>query len=78
MLPNTRISGACTLGEKIRQHIEEFVVKIEAGGQLQFTVSIGASEVDVPAEKNLEPALKRADVDLYQAKEGGRNKLVKF
>nr|WP_321400132.1 diguanylate cyclase [uncultured Desulfobacter sp.] len=78
VLPNTRIGGACTLGEKIRQHIEEFVVQIESGGQLQFTVSIGASEVDVPAEKNLEPALKRADVALYQAKEGGRNKLVKF
>jgi PleD family two-component response regulator len=32
----------------------------------------------VQAEKNLEPALKRADIALYQAKEGGRNQLVKF
>jgi diguanylate cyclase (GGDEF)-like protein len=78
LLPNTRIGGACTLGEKIRQQIEEFVVKIESGGQFQFTISIGATEVDVPAEKNLEPALKRADVALYHAKEGGRNKLAAF
>jgi len=78
LLPNTRVGGACTLGEKIRQQIEEFIVKIESGGQLQFTVSIGATEVDVQAEKNLEPALKRADVALYQAKKGGRNQLVAF
>ena len=78
LLPNTRVSGACTLGEKIRQQIEESIVKTESGVQLHFTVSIGAAEVDVQAEKNLEPALKRADIALYQAKEGGRNKLVKF
>ncbi|WP_020587637.1 diguanylate cyclase [Desulfobacter curvatus] len=78
LLPNTRIDGARTLGEKIRRQIEESTVKIESGGQVHFTVSIGATEVDVPAEKNLEPALKRADVALYQAKEGGRNKLVTF
>lgn len=78
LLPNTPIGGACALGEKIRQQIEDSIVKVESGGQLHVTISIGATEVDVLAEKNLEPALKRADIALYQAKEGGRNKLIKF
>lgn len=78
LLPNTPIGGACTLGEKIRQHIEALIVHTESGGQLHFTASIGAAQVDVQAEKNLEPALKRADIALYQAKEGGRNQLVTF
>ncbi len=78
LLPNTGIGGACTLGEKIRKQIEESVIKVEPGGQLHYTISIGATEIDVQAERNLEPALKRADVALYQAKEGGRNKLATF
>ncbi|WP_321495226.1 diguanylate cyclase [uncultured Desulfobacter sp.] len=78
LLPNTQIAGACILGEKIRQHFQESAVKIKSGGQLHVTISIGATEVDVQVEKNLEPALKRADAALYQAKEGGRNKLVTF
>ncbi len=77
LLVNTRIDGACTLGEKIRRQIEESVVKAESG-KLHFTISIGATEVNIQAEKNLEPALKRADTALYQAKEGGRNRLVTF
>jgi diguanylate cyclase (GGDEF)-like protein len=77
LLVNTRIDGACTLGEKIRRQIEESVVKAESG-KLHFTISIGATEVNIQAEKNLEPALKRADTALYRAKEGGRNRLVTF
>lgn len=77
LLPDTPIDGACRLAEEIRERIEDFVFEMTPGGEVQLTISIGATLVDAQKEVNLEPALKRADIALYQAKEGGRNRLVK-
>lgn len=64
------------VAEKIRARVQE--MKVTAGtAVLQKTISIGVSEF--PADTDgLWQAIKYADVALYQAKESGRNRVVRF
>ncbi len=60
------------LAEELRAAIEALVVKTELG-PLQFTVSIGYTEIQ--KGHTMEDALKRADKALYKAKRSGKNKV---
>ncbi len=75
LLPNTTIEGASIVANKIREDIEALSVGLDSQNSLNFTVSIGVSEVDIINDINIEAALKRADDALYEAKETGRNKV---
>ena len=77
LLPETAIDGAFSIGEKIRKHVEELVIEFGKKQTLQFTISVGVSEVDFEREKNIEQTIHRADDALYAAKESGRNKVCK-
>jgi diguanylate cyclase (GGDEF)-like protein len=68
--------GAMEVAEKIRKKMEVF--KLKTGDTiLQKTISIGISEF--PADTDgFWQAIKYADVALYQAKETGRNRVVRF
>ncbi len=68
--------GAMEVAEKIRRKMESF--KLRTGDTiLQKTISIGISEF--PADTDgFWQAIKYADVALYQAKETGRNRVVRF
>lgn len=61
--------------EKLRIKVEKTKFTIEKKKQIKVTISIGATCVD--GTINLEDAVSKADVNLYKAKESGRNKLVK-
>lgn len=61
------------LMEKIRQRIETFQVLIEPDKSLSVTVSAGIS---LSLGDSLESMMRQADVALYAAKEGGRNRTV--
>ena len=74
LLPDTRISDAAILAERIRAAVEQGMCEV-AGRSIGVTVSIGVSTYSIFAS-DLEAVLKRADACLYRAKEGGRNRVV--
>ena len=75
LLPETNIDGATMIAQKIREVIEDLIVKIDKKTELKFTVSIGVSQVEVEKEENIEASINRADDALYMAKENGRNRV---
>ncbi len=77
LLPETNLEGAYAIGEKIRKHVEDLVIKLENQETLKFTISAGVAQIDSENELNLEKTIQRADDALYEAKEGGRNKVCK-
>jgi len=69
LLPETSLDKARVVAERIRRDIEQ------ADGDLpRRTVSIGVT-VSFPDDPDLDGLLARADAALYQAKEGGRNRV---
>ena len=77
LLPETNLEGAYAIAEKIRKHVEDLVIKLENQETLKFTISAGVAQIDIENELNLEKTIQRADDALYEAKEGGRNKVCK-
>lgn len=78
LLPNTAIEQAQQVAERIRASIEEATTTVEYEGTqqaLKITASLGVTSV-LAEEKSLKPALKRADIGLYEAKENGRNQII--
>lgn len=73
-LPGYAISVANDVGERIRKSTEKLVCE-EDGKHFSFTVSIGASCVQLSKRDDVD-LLTHADRVLYEAKEGGRNRVV--
>ena len=76
VLPYTNTEQAELIAERIRESVcrERF----ESGGDcgpLNVTVSIGVSALDDPMDQP-DDLLKRADLALYDAKRGGRNRVI--
>ena len=73
ILPETTLEGAVHLAEILRQKVAEhsFVFQDDA---IRVTVSIGAALLE-EADKTANELLKRADEKLYEAKNGGRNRV---
>ncbi|WFU49444.1 diguanylate cyclase [Sinorhizobium terangae] len=71
-LPNTELGNARLLAERIRQKVQGAGVEVD-GRQITITTSVGGhwhhGIVDLAV------ALKQADIALYRAKEGGRNRV---
>jgi diguanylate cyclase (GGDEF)-like protein len=74
VLPETDGHAARNVAEKIRQTIAkiEFIYKKDA---VTLTVSIGATQVK-EGDTGPQDVFDRADVAVYKAKEGGRNRVV--
>lgn len=76
ILPNTNINGAKIVAERLRKSIEDYFKKT----QIKVTVSAGISsyipEVGEGTSNIPEQLYKTADKKLYEAKEGGRNRVV--
>ena len=75
LLPNTSIEGANSVAKKIREDVEQLTIKLDSKKELNFTISLGISQVDMKNDINIESALKSADDALYEAKNSGRNKI---
>jgi len=75
LLPKTSIDGAKIVAQNIRKDVESLIINLEENKELKFTVSLGVSSIDMQKETSIEASLKRADDALYDAKEGGRNKV---
>ena len=74
MLPETNMSRAALLAERIRFAISEIIIDTPTG-PLTFTMSIGVSQ-GTEGDTKIDDVLKRADAGLYKAKEQGRNQVV--
>jgi diguanylate cyclase (GGDEF)-like protein len=67
---------AIDVAEKIRMAVEEQLFRVE-NLSIRKTISIGVSVFPVDGEAFWE-CIKYADIALYKAKEGGRNKTLRF
>jgi len=81
LLPNTDVSSASLLAERIRTEIAASPIKLPCGESVTITASIGIAEVSPgPDEKDLktlgDSLIARADVALYAAKSSGRDRVV--
>ena len=73
LLPETSLDEAIVFADRVRQRLEVEPLKCRAGS-IPLTVSAGVT--DLRAEEGVEPAVKRADAALYEAKAAGRNRTV--
>jgi len=74
VLPETDLVSAKELAERIRAVIENSPAVSEKGQVINYTTSIGVTELI--ADEEIESAIKRVDDCLYRAKEEGRNRVV--
>lgn len=70
-LPNTTMESALMIAERIRSTVEQ-----EIRSPRQITVSIGCAESTGELHEDLKSLVARADGALYEAKQGGRNRVV--
>jgi len=81
LLPNTDVSSASKLAERIRKEIVASPITLPCGEFVTITASIGIAQVSPGAnEKDLktlgDSLIARADVALYAAKSAGRDRVV--
>jgi diguanylate cyclase (GGDEF)-like protein len=75
VLPNTSVKGALVIAERIRASMEALRIPLEDGQPpVGRTASIGVAEFS--AGDTIEKLFSHADAALYQAKEGGRNRVM--
>ncbi|MBS3651394.1 PleD family two-component system response regulator [Pseudaminobacter sp. 19-2017] len=76
VMPDTDAMIAEKVAERIRAEIERHPFEIGSSGQLlNVTVSVGVSSI-LRGVDSVEQLMKRADLALYEAKTGGRNRVV--
>jgi len=76
LLPNTTADEAVTTAERLREAIASDVGR-QLGEKLRVTVSLGVSEL-LSTDPHHEQVIQRVDQALYQAKEKGRDCIVKY
>ena len=74
LLPETDAAGAREVGERLLQAVRERRIEHD-GHTLNITVSIGATALG-PGDDSFESAFLRADRALYEAKHGGRDRIM--
>ena len=77
LIPETEIEDSMMIAERIRQSIAQQQLYLKPDVKLKFTVSIGVTQLNSP-KQILDELIKQADIALYQAKERGRNRVVRY
>jgi diguanylate cyclase (GGDEF)-like protein len=79
VLPETEIDGAVTVAEKIRALVQETAVPMDDGDLACVTISIGLASLREAAGRQghvtVRDLIAAADRSLYEAKNGGRNRV---
>ncbi len=74
LMPETELSAATEVANRLRQSIAAQEISL-GKSSLSITVSIGVAALH-PEDADIDALLHRADTALYQAKQGGRNRVV--
>lgn len=75
VLLDCALKKAVSIGERIRSSVEGNDFTLSSGLKIKITVSIGVSSFPETTKK-VEDLLDQADLALYKAKQGGKNKVV--
>ena len=76
LLPETDLAGGVLVGERLRRNVSATNIPLPDGEPYSITISLGVIVSD--AFEKLEDLIKGADTALYQAKEGGRNRVCAY
>jgi len=76
LLPETPAKGALDVAERIRDAIASTTVNVE-GARVESSVSVGVATYPEDGG-NIDAVIARADRAMYQAKQSGRNRVVRF
>ncbi|MCG2585685.1 sensor domain-containing diguanylate cyclase [Massilia sp. TS11] len=74
VLPSTQLDAAYILAERLRTSLTGMLIKGDWPGAIAPTASFGVAMLN-PQDRDIAALLARADKALYQAKEGGRNRV---
>ncbi len=74
VLPETNISGALHIAEKLRDRLASTPISLPAG-TIQITFTAGVAQM-IGADANFNSIMERADLALYRGKAAGRNCVV--
>lgn len=75
ILPSTDLPGATLVAETVREEIEKNPIQVD-GIEINITISAGVTTTVVSSVEDEKNLLETADRFLYEAKRGGRNKVV--
>ena len=75
VLPETAAENAAGVAETIRQAVSDLNLKHEGGPAGIVTISVGVAGAKLDGRSDGSKLLMAADEQLYQAKEGGRNRV---
>ncbi|KQZ27817.1 diguanylate cyclase [Duganella sp. Root1480D1] len=83
LLIDADLESATYVGERIRAGIAATMIELSHGVKVSITASVGVSSLaqvpdDVSAEEQAAQLIEQADEALYQAKEGGRNRVMRY
>ncbi len=74
-MPETTEEKALAVAERLRVGIAKLPIKLENGTSFHFTASIGVSSL-AAKDHTVDNLICVADKALYEAKNGGRNRVV--
>jgi diguanylate cyclase (GGDEF)-like protein len=65
------------MAERLRQAVEQIEVGIDGEKVIRFTISVGVISLErAGSDTDFQTLFTRVDALMYQAKEGGRNRVV--
>lgn len=77
ILPESDLEAAANMAERMRAAVEAQPFDIEAGAPISITVSIGIASFPAQAD-NAQVLIAAADAAMYTAKQGGRNRTIRY
>jgi len=75
VLPDCQLNYGEAVAERIRQAVAALLIEVAPDLQLQITLSVGGAFAPVRARCTPDLWIERADLQLYQAKAQGRNRV---
>jgi diguanylate cyclase (GGDEF)-like protein len=77
IFPETPISTATIIANRLRKNIAQIIVKMAEGAEIAPKISIGLAEFPTHSD-NCDNLIEKADKALYYAKEHGKNRVAQY